>query len=192
MYGPVEVLVQVVSRWSLCVMILRTFSSSSSNEDMRATSHDPTLFRASPELFRQSVICALNAVLTRVRLPTPQDADIRTSQDPFVVMLGDTEISPPLIADVSDPLAIYDDAGLVIRRATDGRTYVFDIPHHMILGVTAADHEFPTGNHMDITLEKLNVTGGFSLTFSFKPPPSNPIGPAHVFLDMFRQDGLSC
>ncbi|GAQ83895.1 hypothetical protein KFL_001670060 [Klebsormidium nitens] len=99
------------------------------------------------------------ALTRKLSIFLKDDADIRTSQDPFIVKLGDTEVLPPLVADVSDPLAIYDDAGLIIRRATDGRTYVFDIPHHMILGVTAADHEFPTGNHMDITLEKLNVTG---------------------------------
>lgn len=83
-----------------------------------------------------------------------QSADIYAEDYPFTFNLNGKELSPG-----ANPRTLYEDSGLTISRYSDARSYFINVQDHINLTVAAVAHEFPHGNHIDIRIEKLYVTG---------------------------------
>ncbi|GAQ81085.1 hypothetical protein KFL_000700220 [Klebsormidium nitens] len=84
-----------------------------------------------------------------------------TESAPFVIEIDGQELHPEsFLASVQSQEAIlFEDEGLSIKVAPFAYSFRVSIREHIDIIVTAATHEHPAGNHIDIGISKLNVTG---------------------------------
>ncbi|GAQ88385.1 hypothetical protein KFL_004230080 [Klebsormidium nitens] len=55
--------------------------------------------------------------------------------------------------------ASYESADVSIARVLGGKAFVISVPGHVSMHLAAEDHLNPVGNHIDMAVKKLNVTG---------------------------------
>ncbi|GAQ86617.1 hypothetical protein KFL_003000100 [Klebsormidium nitens] len=84
-----------------------------------------------------------------------------TESVPFVIQIDGQELRPEsfLASVLNQEAALFEDEGLTIKVAPFAYSFRVSIREHIDVIVTAAAHEHPAGNHIDIGISKLNVTG---------------------------------
>ncbi|GAQ91955.1 hypothetical protein KFL_008900020 [Klebsormidium nitens] len=108
-----------------------------------------------------------------ISLTSEVEDQARTSEAAFVVEVDDVPVEEPTTIQTaggtSDHL-LHNDEGLTITRTFDGRSFTLDIHSQGTLHIMLGHHKHPEGNHLDFSLENLNVTatvhGALGQTFA--------------------------